>query len=149
MAALVAKPAGPPLALLSLQACGQGVDLAQQANRIDDCCNIVSVDSARGIVEARETATGRTFSFSVTSQSLLGALRPGMAFDARSAPGATTFSLMNIANVRPDWFDDCCNLVGVATAAAETEEPDDTETSDDSGEGAVRPMSPFVRRRTS
>ena len=86
--------------------------LSMQALAGDNCCPIVSIDTARGVVTATETATGRTFSFTVRNTALLDQLKPGMTFDTRGAPGGNTFSLMNMADVRPEWGEECCTLVG-------------------------------------
>lgn len=82
---------------------------------------VVAVDAAQGVVTASETATGRLFAFSVNNTTLLNALKPGMRFGARGAPGSPTFSLTGIADIRPDALEECCDMVGQARAREATE----------------------------
>ena len=105
------------LGFLSLQACEQTV--------VENCCTIVSIDvfSADGtavIFTASDSATGGTFSFLVRP-ALAGHLQPGMSFDTQGIPGTSTFSMINIQNVPPDWGENCCTLMGETTGGAELE----------------------------
>ena len=88
---------------------------APGAQAFEECCpfKIVSIDTARGVVKAREPATGRAFAFTVKDRALLEELRPGMNFDTRGFPGSSRFSLAlpATANVRPKWGEECCHLV--------------------------------------
>lgn len=87
---------------------------APGAQAAEVCCNIVSIDKARGVVNARELATGRAFVFTVKDRALLDQLRPGMNFGTRGSPGSGRFSLTLPAtlNLRPKRIEDCCNIVG-------------------------------------
>ena len=82
----------------------------------EECCpfKIVSIDTARGVVNAREPATGRAFAFTVKDRALLGQLPPGMNIGTRGFPGSSRFSLVLPAtlNVRPKSVSNCCELVG-------------------------------------
>ena len=48
-----------------------------QARDTTHCCTVVRVDTKRGIVTARETATGYTFSVEVKKRKVISALRIG------------------------------------------------------------------------
>ena len=105
------------LGILSLQACEQTV--------VENCCTIVSIDvySADGTAvffTASDSATGGTFSFLV-KPALSGHLQPGMSFDILGSPGISTFSMINIQNVPPDWGENCCTLMGETIGGAELE----------------------------
>ena len=53
------------------------LELAAQQSDTTNCCTVVRVDARRGIVTARETATGYTFSIEVKNKKQLAALKVG------------------------------------------------------------------------
>lgn len=69
----------------------------------EPCCNIVAIDIKRGIVTARETATGFTFRIEVKNKRHLAALKVGTKvwadFGARKVR-------LEVAGVAP-----CCNIL--------------------------------------
>ena len=54
-----------------------GLELPAQQSDTANCCTVVRVDARRGIVTARETATGYTFSVEVKNKKQLAALKVG------------------------------------------------------------------------
>lgn len=110
---------------------------AGPANAIEECCNIVAIDEATGIVTAVNRNSGRTFDFTVKNEALLNALRPEMVIGLASVPGSNVLSITGVAGVNKlewpplvDGLDDCCDLVGseqfskVKPAAGKTPQPE-------------------------
>jgi len=69
-----AEPAGTP-------------NLRDKARPGDPCCNIAAINAKTGIVTARDTASGKTFKFTVNDKGMLKGLRAGDAVDANFAAG--------------------------------------------------------------
>ena len=66
------------VALLSLSPrLAAGLEPSVQKADTTNCCTVVRVDARRGIVTARETATGYTFSVEVKNRKHLAALKLG------------------------------------------------------------------------
>jgi len=81
---------------------------SRPASAFAPCCVITSIDTHTAIVAARETGTGKTFSFKVTNPSLLNSLKVGQGVYANFSKG----------QVSVDGFNPCCNIVNASGGTA-------------------------------
>ncbi len=96
--------------VLAVLICGSGGVYGQELrgaiHRIDDCCNIVSVDRMTNQIVVREIATGRTKTLTIANNELLQQLQPGAAFGPGSIDG-----LQEAPGVfEPNWAEECCTF---------------------------------------
>lgn len=75
---------------------------------VTPCCGIVSINTQTGLVEAKETATGRLFQFQTTDSQLMQRLLAGQAIDADFAAG----------HVSVDGAAPCCAIIAAAVSPA-------------------------------
>jgi hypothetical protein len=78
------------------------VKLNEKASSASPCCSVVAVDAAKGIVTARELATGYTFRF----KAIKGALPAFKVGDAIAADFAAKTVRLKTADVAP-----CCTII--------------------------------------
>ena len=72
------------------------------------CCSITSIDQKRGVVSAKENATGRAFQFQVGDGKLLGSLRLGQA----------AYANFKTNQVSLDGRTACCSLLSGSTGSS-------------------------------
>jgi len=83
-----------------------GQELRDVIHRLDDCCDIVSVDRMSNQIVVREIATGRTKTLTIANNELLQKLQPGAAFGPGSIDG-----IQEAPGVfEPNWADECCTF---------------------------------------
>ncbi len=95
--------------------------LAEPALAGEPCCTIAAIDAARGIVTARDTATGRTFQFQADPRDF-GSLRVGDAVTADLEAGRVTGvgnATRNHVVVEPDGAQPCCDVMSIEPAPAD------------------------------
>jgi len=78
-------------------------NLRDKARSAEPCCNITAINAKTGIVTARDTASGKTFKFTVNDKGMLKGLRAGDAVDANFAAGQVA--------IRKYSGEPCCNIV--------------------------------------
>ena len=74
---------------------------AQKSRPTRACCQIIAIDSAKGLVTAKETATNRTFQFAVSDRRLLASLQMG----------GPVYANYQTKQVSLDGKNSCCDLV--------------------------------------
>ena len=80
---------------------------AGQVNPVAPCCGITAINLLTGVVEAKENATGRTFSFKLNDSNLLKSLKVGQGIYANFAA-----KQVSVDNLSP-----CCSIVNGPTAS--------------------------------
>jgi hypothetical protein len=79
------KSAAALVALLAITA--GAVFMPRPTLALEECCTIVQVDRAKGLVMAKHLASGRVKTFSVKNQKLLSLLKPGMTYGPKQVSG--------------------------------------------------------------
>ena len=74
-----------------------------KASAFDPCCGITGIDQKAGTVTAKETATGRTFTFKVTDAKLLSSLKIGQG----------VYANFSTKQVSLDGFVPCCGITSL------------------------------------
>jgi Cu/Ag efflux protein CusF len=83
------------------------------AQAIAPCCNITNIDARTATVTAKETATGRTFTFKAARSTLLNSLKVGQSVYANFAT----------KQVSVDGAEPCCPITSVLPAASTAGKP--------------------------
>jgi Cu/Ag efflux protein CusF len=87
--------------------------LTPEGRAAEPCCGITGIDARTATVTAKETATGRSFTFKVPNAALLKNLKIGQ----------TVYANFATSQVSVDGAVPCCSIVAVSSAAAKPAEP--------------------------
>ena len=99
-----AKPFGPIDSVTAGKQFGP-IDGGTGTKPIEPCCSITGIDKSTGNVAAKETASGKSFSFKVTSTSLLNSLKIGQGVYANFTSG----------QVSVDGAAPCCSILSTSS----------------------------------
>ncbi|HEY1240460.1 MAG TPA: hypothetical protein VGF16_07875 [Bryobacteraceae bacterium] len=86
---------------------------APETRAVTPCCGITGIDARTATVTAKETATGRSFTFKVPNSALLKSLKIGQSVYANFAT-----SQVSVDGAAP-----CCSIAAVSSAAAKPAVP--------------------------
>lgn len=94
----------------------------------EDCCAIVSVDQATGVVIAMTNDSSERFEITLDSLKLLRNLEPGMSFSLADEGDSTLFSIVLGSagageTLTEDLGADCCDFGGIFDEAAASNQP--------------------------
>jgi len=125
------------LAMLTVLFCSADAqDLRGDIHKIEECCNVVSVDLASNEIVVEEIATGFRKALTLSNKELLEQLQPGMTYgpdrigDIQTSPRA----------FEPNWSEDCCNF----QSHLKSGEPQHSFTQQVASSAQALRQSPFV-----